>query len=387
MGSGIATAIIEAGYRTILIDSNEEALARAKTRIAETQAKALATGRIDQPTRDRRLAALSVAGSLADAASADLVIEAVFEDLAVKRQVMAELDALMKPDAILATNTSYLDVDALAAATGRRDRVLGLHFFSPANVMRLLEVVKGAETSPATLATGFALGRKLGKVAVPAGNAEGFIGNRIYNAYRNQCEFMLEDGALPHQVDEALEAFGFAMGPFRVGDLAGLDIAWATRKRQAPTRDPRARYVSILDRLCEAGRFGQKAKAGWYDHPEGAKRGVPSAFVAQAIADASAAKGIARRSISADEIVERALGAMINEAALALADGVARRAADIDLVLVNGYGFPDWKGGPMFWASRRGPEMLARMQDRIEAATGFGFRRADLPAALGAFGG
>ena len=376
MGSGIATALLEAGLHTLLIDTKADALQRARSRIADAQARAVAQGRISQAEAQARLDRLTLGDDLPQVRDASLVIEAVFEDMAVKTAVMTELDRVMKPDAILATNTSYLNVDVLAAATGHPDRVLGLHFFSPANIMRLLEIVQGAKTSSATLAAGFALGRRLKKVSVLSGVCDGFIGNRIYNVYRTQCEFMLQEGALPQDVDGALEDFGFAMGPFRVGDLAGLDIAWANRKRQAATRDPRARYVAILDKLCAAGRFGQKTGAGWYHYPQGARRGEPDAFVEQTIVADSAASGITRRRIAPEEIVDRALGAMINEARLVLADGIAQRPSDIDLVFANGYGFPDYRGGPLFWASRQKPERIAKAIDLVEAATGFGFRRA-----------
>jgi 3-hydroxyacyl-CoA dehydrogenase len=376
MGSGIATALIEAGLHTLLIDSKADALQRAQSRIADLQARAVAQGRIDEAAGRARLARLTFGGELAQARDADLVIEAVFEDMDVKTAVMAELDRVLKPDAILATNTSYLNVDTLAAATRRPHLVLGLHFFSPANVMRLLEIVRGAKTSGEALATAFALGRRLGKVSVLAGVCEGFIGNRIYNVYRNQCEFMLQEGALPQDIDDALEDFGFAMGPFRVGDLSGLDIAWANRKRQAATRDPRTRYGAILDKLCEAGRFGQKTGAGWYRYPQGARRGEPDPFVEKIIAEDSAATGFTRRKIAPAEIVDRALGAIINEARLVLADGIAQRASDIDLVFVHGYGFPDYRGGPLFWASRQDPARIAKAVDLVAAATGFGFRKA-----------
>ena len=326
-----------------------------------------------------RLDHLTFGGEFALARDADLVIEAVFEDMDVKRAVMAELDRVSKPEAILATNTSYLNVDAIAAGTKRPHLVLGLHFFSPANVMRLLEIVRGARTSREALATGFALGRRLKKISILAGVCEGFIGNRIYNVYRNQCEFMLQEGALPQDIDAALDDFGFAMGPFRVGDLSGLDIAWANRKRQAATRDRRTRYVAILDKLCEAGRFGQKAGAGWYRYPPAVRRGEPDPIIEQIISENSAANGFSRRTISSAEIVDRALGAMINEARLVLAEGIAQRASDIDLVFVDGYGFPDYRGGPLFWASRQDPARIAKAVDRVAAAIGFGFRRAEVP--------
>jgi 3-hydroxyacyl-CoA dehydrogenase len=378
MGSGIASALIEAGFHAIMIDTQPDALQRAQSRLADLQARAVSQGRVDEATARTRLDHLTYGNELASARDADLVIEAVFEDMNVKRTVIAELDRTLKPDAILATNTSYLDVDTIAAATKRPHLVLGLHFFSPANVMRLLEIVRGAKTSREALATGFALGRRLGKVSILAGVCEGFIGNRIYNVYRNQCEFMLQEGALPQDIDDALEDFGFAMGPFRVGDLSGLDIAWANRKRQAATRDRRTRYVAILDKLCEAGRFGQKAGAGWYRYPPGARRGEPDPVVEKILSEDSAASGFTRRIVSAAEIVDRALGAMINEARLVLADGVAQRASDIDLAFVHGYGFPDYRGGPLFWASRQDPARIAKAIDRVAAATGFGFRRAEV---------
>jgi 3-hydroxyacyl-CoA dehydrogenase len=378
MGTGIATAMVEAGYKILLVDKDVAVLVRAMARIKDTQARALQLGRVDQAAIDHQINLLTTSTNTADVSQADLVIEAVFEDEDLKKRVMIELDHAMKPHAILATNTSYLDVDRLAAATNRPAKVLGLHFFSPANIMRLLEVVRGASTSAPTLATGFVLGRKLNKISVLAGTCEGFIGNRIYNAYRNQCEFMLEDGALPHEVDTALEDFGFAMGPFRVSDLSGLDIAWATRKRQAVTRDPRKRYVAILDALCETGRLGQKTKAGWYRYSEGSRKGEVDPDVTNIIVEQSKAKGMTRRSLEPTEIVSRALGAMINEAGLLLAEGMAQRPSDIDLVMVHGYGFPDYKGGPLFWASQRDPAMIVDALDRVEAATGFGFRRAGL---------
>jgi len=379
MGSGIAAALIEAGLHTVLIDTNPDALQRAQSRLADLHARAVAQARTDEVAARAQLDRLTLGGEFALARDADLAIEAVFEDMDVKKAVMVELDRALKPDAILATNTSYLNVDALAAATKRPKLVLGLHFFSPANVMQLLEIVRGAKTSREALATGFALGRRLRKVSILAGVCDGFIGNRIYNVYRNQCEFMLQEGALPQNIDDALEDFGFAMGPFRVGDLSGLDIAWANRKRGAATRDRRTRYVAILDKLCDAGRLGQKTRAGWYRYPPGARRGEPDPVVEKIIVEDSAANGFTRRKITPPEIVDRALGAMINEARLVLADGIAQRASDIDLVFVRGYGFPDYRGGPLFWASRQNPTRVARAVDRVAAATGFGFRRAEAP--------
>jgi 3-hydroxyacyl-CoA dehydrogenase len=274
---------------------------------------------------------------------------------------------------VLATNTSYLDIDAIAAATSRPQDVLGLHFFSPANVMKLLEVVRGAETAADVLATGMALGAKLKKTPVPCGNAFGFIGNRIYNAYRRQCEFMLEDGAWPEEVDHALVSMGFAMGPFAVADLSGLDIAWRMRKAQAATRDPRERYVNILDRLCELGRLGRKSGAGYYAYADGKQARTSDASVRALIEQASLDRGTRRRTLVPQEIQRRALLAMVNEAALLLAEGVASRPADVDVVIVQGYGFPRWEGGPVFWALRQDRAQLEADLQRMAREAGFGF--------------
>ena len=260
--------------------------------------------------------------------------------------------------------------------------MLGLHFFSPANVMKLLEVVRGANTAADVLATGMALGVRLKKAPVPCGNAFGFIGNRIYNAYRRQCEFMLEDGAWPEDVDNALTAMGFAMGPFAVADLSGLDIAWRMRKAQAATRDPRERYVAILDQLCEQGRLGRKSGAGYYTYPDGKQSKVSDAAVRGIIEQASAGRGIVRRPLAPDEIRRRALLAMVNEAALLLGEGIASRPGDVDVVLVQGYGFPRWEGGPVFWARRRERAQLEAELHELARESGHGFVLADLTPLL-----
>jgi 3-hydroxyacyl-CoA dehydrogenase len=292
-----------------------------------------------------------------------------------------KLDATMKQGAILASNTSYLDLNEIARTTKRPQDVVGLHFFSPANIMRLLEVVKADATAPDVLAAALKAGRRLGKIPVVAGVCDGFIGNRIYSAYRQQCEFMIEDGAWPEEVDAAIEAFGFAMGPFAVGDLSGLDIAWQRRKRLAATRDPKARYVDIPDKLCEAGRLGQKTGAGYYCYPKPGAREVDP-VVRDIIEASSRAKGIARRAFAPAEIQRRALAAMINEAGLLLEEGIAQRASDVDVVLVNGYGFPAHRGGPLFWAAHQPRAEIAAAIGEIEAATGFGFRRAPIDPVL-----
>ena len=266
----------------------------------------------------------------------------------------------------------------LPALTARPQDVLGLHFFSPANVMKLLEVVRGRQTAADVIATGMALGKKLKKLPVLCGNAFGFIGNRIYNAYRKQCEFMLEDGAWPEDVDRALTDFGFAMGPFAVADLSGLDIAWRMRKAQAATRDPRERYVAILDQLCEQGRLGRKTGAGYYRYPDGKQVKTTDAWVRGTIEQASRQRGITRRTLGAAEIQRRALLAMVNEAALLLAEGVASRPSDIDVVLVQGYGFPRWEGGPVFWARQQDRATLEKDLQRLAGESGHRFVRANL---------
>ena len=276
---------------------------------------------------------------------ADLVIEAVFEDLEVKKAVFGKLDAAMKPGAVLATNTSYLDINEIAAATRRPEDVIGLHFFSPAYVMRLLEIVRPAMTGDDVIATGLDLAKKLGKVGVLSGVCDGFIGNRILAKTRKQADYMIEDGALPWEVDKAVEAFGFPMGPFRVMDLAGLDIAWAQRKRTAATRNPKERYVEIADRLCEKGWFGQKTGRGWYVYENGKPQ--PNPEVEKIVLEESARKKASSAATSAEEIQNRILYAMINEGARIVDEKIAARPLDVDMVEIFGYGFPRWRGGPL----------------------------------------
>jgi 3-hydroxyacyl-CoA dehydrogenase len=350
MGSGIAVAALDGGYTVIGAEMTAEAAEKGRERIVAALDRNVASGRLDADGREKRLTRLTTSGRLEDLADANLVIEAVFDDFAVKTELFQRLDAIVRPAAVLATNTSYLDPDALAAATTRPERVVGLHFFSPANIMRLVEVVNCARTAPDVLATALAVAKKLGKLPVVSGVTEGFIGNSIFSAYRREAEFLLEDGALPQEIDAAMETYGFAMGPFAVFDLAGLEIAWARRKRQAATRDPNERYVEIADLLCEAGRFGQKAGRGWYAYPDGKRTVDPE--VTALIEAARAKKDIASRKIEAEEIVSRLLGAMAAEGDRLLANKIALRASDIDLVLINGYGFPAHKGGPMFAAGR-----------------------------------
>ncbi len=378
MGSGIAAACADAGLTVRLVETDATAAARAAARLEELYARQVKSGRLAETVQAERLGRIACGADFAVLGGVDLVIEAVFEDLAVKQEVFRRLDAVARPGAVLATNTSYLDVDAIAAVTARPQDVCGLHFFSPANVMRLLEVVRGAATADDTLATALALGKRLGKLAVVARVGEGFIGNRIFMAYRKQMEFLLEEGCLPQQVDAALEAWGLAMGPFAVFDLTGLEIAWKTRQRQAAARDPRARYVAIPDRLCEAGRFGAKTGLGWYRHAPGARRGEADPAVEAIIEAARAEKGIVPRAFSDAEIQSRALAAMVNEACLLLQEGIAQRPSDVDVTLVNGYGFPAWRGGPLFAAEQRGLPAALRDVEALCAASGIGYAPAPL---------
>jgi 3-hydroxyacyl-CoA dehydrogenase len=354
MGAGIAMCFADAGLPVTLVEADRAALDRGMERVRAHYETGAARGRLTREEAERRMGLLRPTLDLGDAAGADLVVEAVFEDMAVKREVFRRLDGIARPGALIATNTSYLDVDEIASATSRPEDVLGLHFFSPANVMRLLEVVRAARTGDGALRTALDLCKRLGKVAVVARVGDGFIGNRMLRAYVHQANAMLEDGALPWEVDAAIVAFGFAMGPFVVGDLAGLDIGYADRRRRDATRDPQDRYVDIADRLVEMGRLGQKTGAGWYRYEAGGRTPIPDPQVEALVLDASRRKGLVRRAIGADEIRARLLAALVNEGARILEEGIAARPVDIDMVWIHGYGFPAHEGGPMFWADRRG---------------------------------
>ena len=355
MGAGIATAVLLAGLDVVLIEMKDEAAAAAKDRIAGNLQGALKRGKIDQEKFDQMTTkALTVSTSYDSLAKADLVVEAVFEDMAVKKQVFGKLDAVCKPGAILASNTSYLDINEIAASTSRPADVIGLHFFSPAHVMKLLEVVVADQTAPEVVATGFALGKALGKVPVRAGVCDGFIGNRILASYRTAADHMVLDGASPYQIDAALTDFGFAMGPFAVADLAGLDIGWASRKRKAPDRHPDERVPTYIDRLCEQGHFGQKTGQGYYIYEKGQRGGVQNPEVAKLIASEQAELGITPRDFTDAEIVRRYMAAMVNAAAKVVGEGIARRPLDVDMTLLFGYGFPRFWGGPLKWADLQG---------------------------------
>ncbi|SMR83286.1 3-hydroxyacyl-CoA dehydrogenase [Aliiroseovarius halocynthiae] len=353
MGSGIAISCLDAGFPVVLVERDQDALDRGVQRIVANYDKSVDKGRIDTATGVERLARLTSTTSMHELAPVDLIIEAVFEDEQVKRTVFTQLDTVMKPGAILATNTSYLDIDTLAATISRPQDVVGYHFFSPAHIMKLLEVVVGDQTDPNVVATGFDLARKLRKVPVRASVADGFIGNRVLASYRLAADFMLEDGASPAQIDAAMRAYGFPIGPYQVLDMAGLDISWARRKRLAASRAPEDRYVAIGDKICEQGWFGQKAGRGYYIHDQ-AGTPVENPDVLAIIEAERRSKGVALRAFSQQEIQQRCVFAMANEGARLVSEGVALRPSDVDVVLLYGYGFPRYRGGPMMAADQAG---------------------------------
>ena len=377
MGSGIAIACLSAGYSVHLLDQSATSLVNGVKKVEDFYSSRLINGKMNSEKVASALGRFTHSSQWADIASADLIIEAVFEDMEVKHAVFKQIDAHAKEDALLTTNTSYLDIEAIAEKTRNPARLFGLHFFSPANIMKLIEIIRLKSTSDAVIATGLLFAKRLGKTPVISANAFGFIGNRIYAAYRRQCEFMIEEGAYPEQIDKALEDFGFAMGPFAVADMSGLDIAWAMRKNQATTRDPTHRYVSIPDALCLAGRFGRKTGSGYYSYDSAGKR-TTDPWVHQAINDASAAKNIKRREFSSQEIVDRVLLTMMNEVAQLVSEKAAGDATDCDIALFNGYGFPRWQGGPVFMAREMGLEKLNTAIDVLENQSGPGFKRANL---------
>ncbi len=365
MGGGIAMSIANAGLPVTVLESSQEALDRGMAIIRKNYAATVAKGRLPQAEMDARLARITPALDDAALGTADVVIEAVFEELPLKQEVFARLDRVCKPEAILATNTSTLDIDAIAASTSRPGQVIGTHFFSPANVMKLMENVRGARTSPETIATVMKLSKKLGKVGVLVGVCDGFVGNRMLYAYRRQADFLLEEGALPEQIDRVIYDFGLPMGPYRMADLAGLDVSWRVRKAQAPTRPAHLRYSPIADRICERGRFGQKTGAGWYRYEEGSRVPIPDPAIHELIAGVSKELGIERRAIDDDEIVPRCLYPLVNEGAKILEEGLALRAGDVDVIWMHGYGFPRYRGGPMFWADLVGLRTIYDAMSRL----------------------
>lgn len=346
MGAGIAAACLLRGVSVVLVERDDDAAQAGFKRTADILGGSLSRGLVSQQKHDKMLDSFTVSADYAAFAHADLVIEAVFEDFEVKAEVFSKIEAVVRPDAIIASNTSYLDVNALSQTLKHPSRAIGLHFFSPAHIMKLLEIVVPDTVSDEVLASCVAFGKQLGKVCVLAGVCDGFIANRIMSAYRRECEYMLEDGALPWEIDQAMLAFGMPMGIYQMQDLAGLDIAWAMRKRQAAERKSDERYVDIADKLCEMGRFGQKSGRGWYIY-DGKSR-TPDPEVEALILSESSRKGITRTSFSPDQIMSRILGRMQTEGHAILNEGIAQRAEDIDVVMINAFGFPRWKGGPMF---------------------------------------
>ncbi len=353
MGGGIAMNFLNAGMPVVMLEMKQEALDRGVATIRKNYEAQVKKGKLAQEKLDARMALLSTTLNYGDLKDADMVIEAVFEEMGVKEKVFKALDEVMKPGAILASNTSTLDVNQIAAFTKRPQDVIGTHFFSPANVMKLLEVIRGEKTAKDVLATVMALGKKIKKTTVVSGVCDGFIGNRMVEQYSRQGGFLLEEGATPEQVDRAIEKFGFAMGPFRMGDLAGNDIGWYIRKRRY-VEQPDMIYSKTADVLCEMGRYGQKTNAGWYDYKPGKRDAIPSKEVVAMIEKVRAEKGITPRKISDQEIVQRLVYALVNEGAKILEEGIALRASDIDMVYLTGYGFPAFRGGPMCYADTQG---------------------------------
>ena len=353
MGGGIAMNFLNAGIPVKMLEMKQDALDRGVATIRKNYESQIKKGKLKQAMYDERMALLSTTLSYDDLKDADMVIEAVFEELSVKEKVFKELDRVMKPGAILASNTSTLDMNKIAGFTKRPQDVIGTHFFSPANVMKLLEVVRGEKTGKDVLATVMALGKKIRKTSVVSGVCDGFIGNRMIEQYSRQAGFLLDEGCTPTQVDKAVERFGFAMGPFRMGDLAGNDIGWAIRKRRYEEK-PGMKYSKTADLLCEIGRFGQKTGAGWHDYLPGKRDAIPSALVVEMIDKHRKSLGIEPRKISDDEIVQRLVYSLVNEGAHILEDGIASKASDIDMVYITGYGFPIHRGGPMLYADQVG---------------------------------
>jgi 3-hydroxyacyl-CoA dehydrogenase len=365
MGSGICVALLDADLAVVMLERDETSLEAGLGRVKKVYSRLVETGRATQEAAANALSRIRGTLAYADFSDVDMVIEAAFEDLEVKRGIFKTLDTVCKNGAVLATNTSYLDVDRIAGAISRPQDVIGLHFFSPANVMKLLEVVVPAQVADDVVATGFELARRLKKIPVRSGVCDGFIGNRILFTYREAASYMLEDGASPYDIDQALEAFGFAMGPFRTNDLTGGDIGWATRRRKDATRNPAARYVRIADALYTRGWLGQKTGRGYYRYPEGARKGLQDDEVLALIAQERQSRGVTARPISHAEIVERYMAALINEASKVLEDGIALRPSDIDVVMVNGYGFPRWRGGPMKYADALGLQGVVDTLERL----------------------
>ncbi|MBK3869229.1 3-hydroxyacyl-CoA dehydrogenase [Pseudomonas stutzeri] len=386
MGVGIALSFANAGLPVKLLEINEDALQRGLQRARDTYAASVKRGSLTEEAMEKRLSLVTGVTDYGALADADVVVEAVFEDMDVKRQVFEQLDAVCKPGAILASNTSSLDLNAIATFTKRPQDVVGLHFFSPANVMRLLEVVRGEKTSDDVLATAMAIGKQLKKVSVVVGVCDGFVGNRMVFQYGREAEFLLEEGATPQQVDAALRNFGMAMGPFAMRDLSGLDIGQAIRKRQRATLPAHLDFPTVSDKLCEAGMLGQKTGAGYYRYEPGNRMPLENPALAPMLEAASREKGIERRELEEQYIIERTIFALVNEGAKILEEGIAQRSSDIDVIYLNGYGFPAFRGGPMFYADSVGlDKVLARVRE-LHARCGDWWKPAPLLEKLAAEG-
>ncbi|WP_293391966.1 3-hydroxyacyl-CoA dehydrogenase NAD-binding domain-containing protein [Nevskia sp.] len=380
MGGGIAMAFANAGIPVTQIELGAEALANGRAIIENNYATSVARGSMSRDKAAKALTLIKGGTNYADIADCDLVVEAVFESMDIKKAIFRKLDAVMKPGAILATNTSTLDIDEIAAATKRPEAVIGTHFFSPANVMKLQENVRGAHSSAETIASVMSLAKKIGKIPVLSGNCEGFIGNRMLYNYVRECDFLLEEGATPWQVDNALKAFGFPMGVYLMRDLAGLDVSWRVRKGREATRDMSERYSPIADRICELGRFGQKTGAGYYRYD--GRTASPDPKIEALIESVSRDQGRTRKPVSDEDIVMRALCALVNEGAKILEEGIASRAGDIDVIYVNGYGFPRYRGGPMFFAEHEGLATIHAHIQRLYLEQGQLWKPAPLLARL-----
>lgn len=388
MGQGIAAAALTAGLDVTLVERDQPSADKAAAGIGRMLEGAVKRGKLAADARERMLAQAFRAVASYDAlGDVDLVIEAVFESLEVKQEVFRTLDRICRPGAVLATNTSYLDVNLIADATERPQDVIGLHFFSPANVMRLLEIVVADRTAPDVVATAFSLAKRMGKIGVRSGVCDGFIGNRMLLAYRTAADHIVLDGASPYEVDQAIVGLGFPMGPYQVGDLAGLDIGYATRQRKAATRDPRERVPVFADRLVEAGRLGRKTGRGYYIYDDETPQGRPDPEMAGLLDGIRSELGNAPRSFAPDEIRSRYMAAMVNEGAKILDEGIATRASDIDVVLLHGYGFPRWKGGPMHWADAQGVDRIAADIARFAQEDPYFWQVSPLLARLAAEGG
>ena len=378
MGGGIAMALANIGIAVTVIDVNAEALERGLARVRDNYAGTVKRGRLTEAQMAERLALIGRATDMGAAANADLIVEAVFEDLGLKQNVFRQIDAVARPGAILATNTSGLDIDAIAAVTGRPRDVVGAHFFSPAHVMKLLEVVRARDTADDVIVTLMDLGVRMGKVAVLARIYPGFIGNALFRNYTREAHFLVEDGALPHEVDAALTRFGYAMGIFAVHDMAGNDVGYQTKKALMATRPTDRRWNDLIMKLCDLGRLGQKSGKGWYRYEPGSRTPVRDPELEDFIVAESARMGRARRPISEDEIIRRCVWSMVNEGARLLEAGIALRASDIDITYVTGYGFPAFRGGPMYYADQAGLANVLADIERLHAEYGFWWQPAPL---------